>query len=175
MSNQVNIPIPIAHSQNPQQSSKEYMDEKTPYEIVNLPSSINAYDSTNTQIKRKDVSICKLRLQYLITFFLFFIIIFDVYIQINYGFTNYFGMIDNVLVFFLVLKLFYMCFKKQNFYGNRLSIVISVIILFGFCLKGFSLAFCMMKEDVNLLILYSFFIGLRTFGLIWLFPFTCRK
>ena len=177
MSKQIEIPIPIIQSSNPTQTSKETTNEKTPYQgIANFTTSVNKYNShRNIQIEKIEVTPRKLILQYFISIFLLIIIIIDTIIQISYDFINYFGMIDNVIIFSLLIKLFILCYNKQNFYGKKLSLIISLILFFGFCLKGFSLAYCMMKEEVNLLILYSFFFGFRTFGLIWLFPFTCRK
>ena len=84
-------------------------------------------------------------------------------------------MIDNIIVIVLLAKLLMICIKKKNFFSNKLSIIIAVTVFIGFCLKGLSFSYCMMREDVNLLLIYGLIIGIRTFGLIWLFPFTCKK
>ena len=177
MSNQSNIPVPIIENQPVQQLTKDDISQKNQYQgIINLPSSVNIYDSNNDiNIKKIEVGICKLRLQYLITISILIVIIFDIFIEIYNSFINYFGMIDNIIVFFLVIKLLSLCFHKKNFYSKKLSLIIAMIIFLGFCIKGFSFAYCMMKEDVNLVVIYGILICLRTFGLIWLFPFTCRK
>ena len=176
MSKEKNIPVPYIENQNPSQISQDNIDQKTPYQgIINIPSSVNIYDSNDMYIKKREVSICKLRVQYLITIFIFLVISYDITLQIYYRFINFFGMADNIIIFFLIIKLLSICIHKKNFNSKLLSLVNALIILFGFCLKGFSLAYCMRKEDVVLLIIYSLGIGSRTFGLIWLFPLTCRK
>ena len=169
-------PAPIAATSNRQLNDlNEHNDNNNPYEGV-ITTSGNVWDSKNEIVlKRPEVTICKLRLQFIMTIFIFLIIVCDIIIQIYYDFINYFGMLDNIAVFILNIKLFMICINKKNFYSTKLSIVIAIIIFLGFCLKGLSLSYCMMKEEVNLLLIYGLLIGIRTFGLIWLFPFTCKK
>ena len=167
-------PIPIQSSQRQfNEDNNINNDKNNPYKGV-VASSVNIYDIKKDVIE-KEVTLCKLRLQYCITIFIFVIVLCDIIIEISYEFINYFGMIDNIIVLVLLVKLLMICIKKKNFFSNKLSIIIAIIVVCGFGLKGLSLSFCMMKENVNLLLIYGLIIGIRTFGLIWLFPFTCKK
>ena len=176
-----NIPVPI-QSQSQVPTPFNYNDNNSPYQgVINVPSSFNIDDNSNniSRIRNKGgkfyPSNCKLRLQYFFTIFTLFIIIVDITIQIYFEFANIFAMIDNFIILLLLSKLLVMCIYQNNFYSKRLSLIIALIIIFGFCLKGFSISYCLMKENPNLIVIYGLVIGIRTFGLIWILPLTCRQ
>ena len=171
MSNQLKASVPIIQTQTPRQIN-DYNNKINQYqEVINIPNSFNR--DLNSQ--KREVTKCKLILQYLITFFILSIITCDIAIEIKYKFINFYGMIDNIAIILLSIKLAKTCINKRNFYSKKLSLIIALIIIFGFCLKGFSMSYCLMEENVNLLIIYGLIIGFRTFFLVWLFPFTCRQ
>ena len=118
---------------------------------------------------------CKLRFQYFVTSFTLLVIIVDISLQIYFEFANIYAMIDNFVILTLLSRLLVMCIYNDNFYSKRLTLMIALIILFGFCLKGFSISYCLMKENVNIVVIYGLSIGIRTFSLIWLLPLTLRK
>ena len=119
----------------------------------------------NPEKYEKDIEIKrgKLGCQYFCSFFLLLIIIGDIVMEIYFRFFNAFGIIDDLAIIILIIKLLHLCIHKKNFYSKRLTLVIALIILFGFCLKGLSMAYCFMKEDINLVIFYGLLIILRTF------------
>ena len=171
-----NIPVPIVQSQVP--TPFNYNDNNSPYQgVINIPSTFNIDDNISQKNKRgKFLSYtCKLRFQYFFTIFILFVVLVDITLQIYFEFANIFGMIDNFIILLLLSKLLVMCIYKKNFYSKRLSLIIALIILFGFCLKGFSLSYCLMKENINSVVIYGLAIGVRSFGLIWLLPLTCRQ
>ena len=174
-----NKPVPIEQSQVPQPFNTS--DKNSPYQgVINVPSSFNVSDNSNNsgEINRKkyfEINLWKLRFQYLIIIFTFLVIIYDITLQIVFDFVNIFAMMDNITVIVLISRLLVICLNRINFHSKKLSILIALIIFFGFCIKGFSISYCLMKEDVNLLVFYCLAVGLRTFGLIWLLPLTCRK
>ena len=143
------------------------------YLKVNEPKILTEKKKEPVKIQVIKVQKCKLILQYLITSLILTTIISDTTVQLYYGFINFFGMIDNIAILFLVIRLIVLCIKKDNFYCKTLSIIIAAITPLGFFLKGFSMAYCLMNEKVELLVIYGTLIGIRTFGLIWLLPFTC--
>ncbi len=174
-----NKPVPIEQSQVPQPFNTS--EKNNQYQgVINVPSSFNISGNSNNigEINREnyfEIKICKLRLQYLAIIFILLVIIYDITLQIVFDFVNIFAMMDNIIVIVLISRLLVICLNRINFHSKKLSFEIALIILFGFCVKGFSISYCLMKEDANLLVLYCLAVGLRTFGLIWLLPLTCRK
>ena len=188
-----NIPVPIITSKSSQQH-KFRNDNRNEYKgIANIKSSVlNTSNQSNQQkiesndlvvnapevydiYKKTEIKKWKLIFQYIISFYLLIIVIIDIIMEIYYGFINVFGMLDNCFIIILFIKLFILCIHRNNFYSKRLALVVALIIFIGFCLKGFSIAYCLMKEDLNLLIIYSTMIVARTFGLIFIIPFACKK
>ena len=186
-----NIPVPIMSNQ-PSQLNSQYNNKNEQYQgVANVPSSSYVFDSSsynqnnyinemvinNPEKYEKDFGIKsgKLGCQYFCSIFLLLVIIGDIVMEIFFGFLNAFGIIDDLAIIILIIKLLHLCIHKKNFYSKRLSLVIALIILFGFCLKGLSMAYCFKKEDINLVIFYGLLIILRTFGLVIIIPFSCRK
>ena len=193
MSNKLpeNFPVPIMSNQ-PSQLNSHYNSKNNTYQgVANVPSSSYVFDSSNYnpnnyinemvinnpgkyendyEIKRG-----KLGFQYFCSIFLLLVIIGDIVMEIYYKFFNAFGIIDDLAIILLIIKLLHLCIHKKNFYSKRLTLVVALIILFGFCLKGLSMAYCFMKEDINLVIFYGVLIVLRTFGLVIIIPFSCRE
>ena len=191
-----NMPIPIMSSQ-PSQLNNNFNNKNNQYQgAANVNSSSYVFDTPNssqnnyindmvinnpeiknvkkyrTYIKIKNR---KLICQYFLSFFLLLVVIGDIVMEIFFGFFNAFGTLDNLAIILLFIRLLYLCIHKKNFYSKRLTLVIALIILFGFCLKGLSMAYCFMKEDINLVVYYGCVIALRTFGLVLIIPFSCRE
>ena len=193
MSNKLpeNFPVPIMSNQ-PSQLNSHYNSKNNTYQgVANIPSSSYVFDSSNYNTNNyinemvinnpekyeKDFEIKrgKLGFQYFCSIFLLLVIIGDIVMEIYYKFFNAFGIIDDLAIILLIIKLLHLCIHKKNFYSKRLTLVVALIILFGFCLKGLSMAYCFMKEDINLVIFYGVLIVLRTFGLVIIIPFSCRE
>jgi hypothetical protein len=185
-----NIPVPIIPTQ-PSQLNNHYNNKNNQYQgVANVPSSSYVFDSSsynqnnyinemvinNPERYEKDFGVKngKLGFQYFCSIFLLLVIIGDIVLEIYFGFLNAFGIIDDLAVIILVVKLLHLCIHKKNFYSKRLTLVVALIILFGFCLKGLSMAYCFKIEDINLVIFYGLLILLRTFGLVLIIPFSCR-
>ena len=186
-----NMPVPIMSNQ-PSQLNNHYNSKNTTYQgVANVPSSSYVFDSSsynqNNYInemvinnpekyeKNYEIKTGKLAFQYFCSIFLLLVIIGDIVMEIYYRFFNAFGIIDDLVIILLIIKLLHLCIHKKNFYSKRLTLVVALIILFGFCLKGLSMAYCFMKEDINLVIFYGVLIVLRTFGLVIIIPFSCRE
>ncbi len=175
MSNNI---VPTEQSQVP--TPFNYNDNNNQYQgVINVPSSFRVDDSGNSsEISTRGrlfANNCKLRFQYFVTSFTLLVIIVDISLQIYFEFANIYAMIDNFVILTLLSRLLVMCIYNDNFYSKRLTLMIALIILFGFCLKGFSISYCLMKENVNIVVIYGLSIGIRTFSLIWLLPLTLRK
>ena len=186
-----NMPIPIMSNQS-SQLNNHYNNKNNQYQgVANVPSSSYVFDSSpynpnnyinemvinNPEKYDKDIAIKpgKLACQYFCSIFLLLVIIGSIVMEIYFGFFNVFGIIDNLVIILLIIKLLILCIQKKNFYSKRLSLVVALIILFGFCLKGLSMAYCFKKEDINLVIFYGLLIILRTFGLVLIIPFSCKE
>ena len=186
-----NIPVPIIPTQ-PSQLNNHYNNKNNQYQgVANVPSSSYVFDSSsynqnnyinemvinNPERYEKDFGVKngKLGFQYFCSIFLLLVIIGDIVLEIYFGFLNAFGIIDDLAVIILVVKLLHLCIHKKNFYSKRLTLIVALIIFFGFCLKGLSMAYCFKIEDINLVIFYGLLILLRTFGLVLIIPFSCRE